>query len=399
MSYTPIVRHRFLWFAVAALAIVTPAPRASATEILAVNRESTMTATQIHQFTAPLFSGYPREAPRYGAEIQELRIATQYPDGTPTEARVQVFLPTTASENIRGVYLFMPGTTGLIEPCRPSREHVAGIHWGLYRAHTLAFTGEGYIGILPDYLGFEDWTFVQPYFHAESGARIIFDALHAVDQWIRPHLPEGIGELRRVAGGFSQGGHAIFAAADRNHTMARGLPLHGVVGYGATTSIEPMLLAYPSLAPMLVQAFLEVYGRQRINPALILREPWATTLEYDTTRQCVGAMQGYYPGRAEELFRQDFLRALQTGTVAHTFPAIGELFRDNRSGRTPHGVPAFLAQGGNDIVIPPEDQKQFVRELQELGNPVEFRLYENARHDTRQIAFRDVLHWMQQLPY
>ena len=382
--------------AVLALLVVTLAPVLSI-EIVRVTPEPSLSPNDIDRFVAPLFSGYSRGPAGNAVDVQELRIRSSYHDGTPTDVRVQVFVPQLNESQIRGVYLFMPGTTGLIEPCRPSREHIAGIRWGLYRAHTLAMAGEGFIGILPDYLGFEDWTYVQPYFHAESEARIIFDALHAVDRWIRPAFPEGIQGYTRVAAGFSQGGHAIFAAADRNHLLARGLPLHGVIGYGATTEIAPMLLTYPSLTPMLTQALVEIYGPNRIDPNRILQPEWARLLEQDTTRQCVGGMQSYYPSRPEELLQPDFLRALREGTLNQYFPAIAEVFRENRTGLTPHGVPALITQGSDDIVILPDTQLRFVSRLKELGNPVDYRLYPGARHDTRQIAFNDVLNWIEAL--
>ncbi len=381
----------------AALLVFLPILPVGTVEIVRITEERSLSARELDQFVAPLFHGYSRSSARYGADITELRIRSHYPDGTPTEVRVQVFVPRMDLDEAEGVYVFMPGTTGLIEPCRPSREHIAGIRWGLYRAHTLAMVGEGFIGILPDYLGFEDWHIVQPYFHSESEARILFDALHGADQWIRSRHPPGLENLIRVAGGFSQGGHAVFAAADRNHLLGRQLPLHGVIGFGATLDIEPVLLSYPSLTPMLTQAMLEVYGESRFNPRDILQSPWVSSLEEDTTRQCVGAMQSYYPGRADHLLTPTFLAALRNGTVPRDFPDIAAVFDANRAGVVPHRIPALITQGSNDIVISADAQERTVARLQALGIPVEYRLYPGARHDTRQIAFPDVLQWIRLL--
>lgn len=356
-----------------------------------------MQPREIDRFLQPLFQGYPRPEAVVPVKVFVLRMLSRYPDGTPTEVRVQVFLPDLPANEIEGVYLFAPGSTGMIGPCRASREHEAGIHWGLYRAHVLGFAGQGLIGVLPDYIGFEDAIQVQPYFHAESEARVIFDALHAVDLWIRPHLPRGIGPYTRIAGGFSQGGHAVFAAADRNSSLGGYLPLHGVVGYGATTRIEPLLLSYPVLAPMIVQAFYTIYGTGRFDPSVILRPRWAKSLEYDTTRQCVGGIQRYYPSDPADLFTTQFLDALRADDLPAGFPTIARVFEENATGLTRHRVPSLILQGTEDIVVSRATQDRFVAALRALGNPVDYRILNGERHDTRQRGFPIVMDWLQSL--
>lgn len=375
------------------LLLLVLAPGATASETLS----ETLLPEEIDSFIAPLFEGYSVPRARNAITIEEVMVSTRYPDGTPTSVRVQLFLPEIPAREIRGVYLFAPGSTGLIGPCRTSREHIAGIHWGLYRAHVSAFAGQGLIGILPDYIGFEDAYQVQPYFHAESEARVIFDALHTIDQLLKDEgnrVPPGLAPYTRVAGGFSQGGHAVFAAADANGSMGADLPLHGVIGYGATTEIPPLFLTFPPLAPMVLEAYRTIYGEDRFDPREILLPAWAETLTYDTTRQCVGGIQSYYPGDPAQLFQDYFLSSLRAGTLERTHPTIAAIFQENSTGLTPHGVPALLLQGSDDIVVSPATQERFVRELRALGNPVDYRIYENTRHDTRQRSFQDVLEWI-----
>jgi acetyl esterase/lipase len=250
-------------------------------------------------------------------------------------------------------------------------------------------------------MGFEDDTLVQPYFHAASEARVVFDALTAVDGWIRDRyperFPEGIRDLPRVASGFSQGGHAALAAADRNATMGGDLYLHGVIGYGPTAQIEPMLQIYPSLGPMVAMSYLKVYGRGSFDPADMLREPWASELEYDTTRQCVGGIQGYYPSDPSQLYRAEFLRSLRQETLDKTHPVIHRIFTANLTGLARHNVPVLILQGTNDIVVSRSTQDAYVAMLRERGNPVDYRVFEGARHDTRQIGFDEAIAWMRDL--
>ena len=353
--------------------------------------------------TEVLFEGYDVPVPRFDIHVYTVFMGSQHLSGVQTTVRIQLFVPEASPESIGAAYLFAPGSTGLINPCRASREYEAGIRWGLYRSHVLAMAGTGIIGIVPDYQGYEDWNIVQPYFHAESEARVIQDAILAVDEFLElegqpsPRIPGGLSQMTLVASGFSQGGHAAFAAADRNADLPDDLQLDGVVGYGSTTEIAPLFLEYPQLAPLVVQAFVSIYGVGLFDPYAILLPEWADTLEYDTTRQCVGGIQAYYPDSPSDLFDPFFLKSLVAETLPHTHPAIATIFLENSAGLTSHGVPALILQGTNDIVIDRWDQDEFVVSLRELGSQVRYLVYEGARHDTRQIAFPAVVDWIQKL--
>lgn len=357
--------------------------------------EGRMSASEVNTFVAALFSGNEAPRARYAVDVSVLHVYTRYPNGRLTRTRVQVFVPVT--DTAEAVYLFAPGSTGIIGVCRASREHEAGIVWGRYRAHVLAFAGQGFIGILPDYMGFEDDALIQPYFHAKSEARVVFDALHAVDEWIRPSHPSGLAPLRRVAAGYSQGGHAVLAAADRNALLGGNLYLHGVIGYGPTAEIEPMLELYPSLGPLVIMSFFTVYGRPSIDPHDVFLPRWADELEYDTTRQCVGGIQRYYPSSPEALFDPVFLESMRTGRLDRTHPVIARIFEANRTGLARHGVPTLILQGTNDVVVSRTTQDRYVEELRRRGTPVDYRVYQGARHDTRQISFSDVVAWTRAL--
>jgi hypothetical protein len=360
--------------------------------------EQRLSAADVDDFIAPLFEGYEAPAARYAVDVYLLFVETTHPSGTTTPVRVQVFVPDTEPADLRGSYLFAPGSTGLINPCRPSREHEAGIRWGLYRAHVLALAGQGFVGILPDYAGFEDWNLIQPYFHAESEARLLVDVTTAVDAVLSRGIPDGLRGMTRVAAGYSQGGHAIFAAADRNDDFPPGLELDGVIGYGPTTAVEALFLEYSSVAPMVIQSYREIYGDEAFDPFRILDDAWADSLAYDTTRQCVGGMQSYYPGEPTELFREDFMKSLRAQTLEQTHPRIHTIMEENRAGLGGHGVAALILQGTEDIVVDRWTQDAFVIALRDRGSDVRYLVYEGERHDTRQIAFGDVVEWIDQLP-
>lgn len=359
--------------------------------------EQRLELEEVDAFIAELYEGYDAPQARFSVDVYELFVETSHPAGVKTPVRVQLFLPEMPASGIRGSYLFLPGSTGLINPCRVSREHAAGIWWGLYRAHVLSLVGQGFVGILPDYAGYEDWNLIQPYFHAESEARLIMDVMTAVDAFLSDRVPGGLRELTRVAAGYSQGGHAIFAAADRTDEFPDGLELEGLVGYGPTTAVDALFLEYSSVAPMVVQAYRSIYGDARFNPARILAPQWAETLAYDTTRQCVGGIQSYYPGKPAELFEVEFLKSLWAGTLELTHPAIHDIMEENRTGLSGHEVPALILQGTNDIVVDRSTQDEFVVALRDRGSDVRYLVYEGARHDTRQIGFPEVVSWIDEL--
>ena len=379
----------------------------SAVEIVSVELERVMSASDVNQFISTLYDGYERPDAKSSVNVYLMMMRTMHPSGVPTDVRVQIFIPQVSERVIHGSYLFTAGSTGLVNVCRASREHEAGIRWGLYRAHVLSYAGQGFIGILPDYMGYEDWDLLQPYFYAESEARVIDDAMEAVDRWLRdgglgddpnlPSLPRGLSGMTRVAAGYSQGGHAVFAAADRAASQPASIRLNGVIGYGPTTDIGDLFQEYPSVGPMIVEVFSTIYGASVFDPYQVLRREWADSLEYDVTRQCVGGIQHYYPGTAEELYEPSFLASLRAGTLMQTHPLIGYILHENQTGRTAHGIPALICQGTNDIVVDKSTQDRVVEEMRAVGNPVQYVIYEGSRHDTRQIAFPDVVAWIESL--
>jgi acetyl esterase/lipase len=295
--------------------------------------------------------------------------------------------------------VFAPGSTGLTDACRPSREHIAGIHWGLYRTHVLAHVGQGAIGVLPDYMGFgdPDPAHLQPYLSAVAEGRMMLDAIRAIHRFITENKVGGVSGTSVFVAGFSQGGHAAFAAADLRSRYARDVRIAGIIGYGASTNVEALFREFPDVAPMAIYTYSKIYGKDRFDPDKILAPRWAATLEKDVTRQCVGGMQAYYPASPRELYRQEFADALLKGGLAKAFPEIDRILAENNTGLSGHRIPALLLQGTDDVVVSVPSQEAFVRALCRAGSPVQYTVYKGRRHDTRQIGFQEVRKWMESL--
>lgn len=368
-------------------------------EILSIELETTMTAGEIDDFNAPLFEGIDAPKALYDVDIYWVKYSSLYPDGEPAVITSQVFVPVYSQSRRRSVYVFGAGSTGLRDSCRPSREHILGIEWGLYRSHVLAHAGQGSIGVFPDYMGFGDPDRLQYYMVAECEARVLLDAIRAVRNLIALEKIENVDGTRHFVAGFSQGGHAAFAAADYRQEYAPEVGLSGVIGYGPTTDIFSLFREYSDVAPMVLYTYSRLYGVEKVDPSRILVEKYSENLESDLLRMCVGGIQSYYPRVPQGLFKEDFITSLLNGTLETDYPALFETIRMNNTGLGGHSIPSVIFQGGNDIVIFPETQEAFAEKLISAGVPLDYVYYEKARHDTRQISFAEARRWIDDHTY
>ncbi len=366
-------------------------------EILEVSLVETLSPSSIDTLMPELFTDIPAPAARYTVDSYLMRLESTYLDGKPTPVTVQVFVPRFSGREKRIIYVFAPGTTGLRDACRPSREHIAGIHWGLYRTHVLSHAGQGTIGVLPDYMGFgdPDPSHRQPYMSVVAEGRVMLDAIRAVQEFLSRKYSQNVSGTAVFVAGFSQGGHAAFAAADLRARYAPKVRIDGIIGYGPSTDIEALFREFPVVAPMAIYTFSRIYGRDRFDPDRILAPRWAATLEKDVTRQCVGGMQSYYPAAARDLFRPEFAESLLNGTLKEKYPMIEKILRENSPGLSGHKVPALILEGSDDVVVSVKSQEAFVRALCRTGCPVTYSLYKGRRHDTRQIGFKEARAWME----
>lgn len=345
-----------------------------------------------NQVDAEAPSGVP--AARYAVASYLIRYRSTTPGGDETTITAQLFVPQVDGSEALPLYVFGPGTTGLSDECATSQEHQLGVNWGQYRNHLLARAGQGLIAVMPDYMGFHDPDFTQLYFSAVAEGHTMLDAIRATRAFI-----EGQGgNLRASPGafvaGYSQGGHAAFAAADLVAEYAPDVELAGVIGYGPTTDMFALFREFTVVAPMVVYAYAGLYGSELFDPSLILAERWLSTLEQDLLSRCVLDIQSYYPSNPRDLFRADFADTLLEGGMQSMFPDIYEIMVANSSGVSGHGIPALIQQGTADTVVTVESQNAFVAALCQGGSPVRYPNYPGTRHDTRRVGFEDTLEWI-----
>ncbi|NCN05026.1 MAG: hypothetical protein GW949_05300 [Spirochaetales bacterium] len=369
-------------------------------DLLSLEYERTYSPNQVREFIGPLYAGFEIPPQNYPVQVYEVVYESTYPDGTPARAYAQVFLPefpespTRSLDIVRPLYVFGPGSTGLLDVCRPSREHEAGIRWGLYRAHVLSHASQGFIGIIPDYLGFRDPERDQYYMVAQAEAAVMLDAFRTFSAIRRQaEYPHGA-RTRNFTAGFSQGGHAAFAAGDFRASYAPEVRLEGIIGYGPTTDPQELMLQYPSVSPMMIYTYSQLYGSQVVDPTEIFRPEFAEYLADDVLSQCVGGMQSTYPSRAKDLYTPEFHKALVDRALDERYPGIYRVLVANSTGYGVGDTDVLVLQGRDDIVIRPEVQEVFVGDLKGRGIRVDFVMLEDQRHDTRQAGFARVQDWV-----
>jgi predicted esterase len=379
---------------VASLLLTGSAVLAQPGTILELSGTGAYTPAQIDGLTAGRFrnnGGTPPGA-AYTVDTYLLRYESTWPDGAPAEITAQLFVPRGLGDAV-DLFAFAPGSTGLVEACAPSRPFVDRRAFGTYNAYTLAYAGQGYAALMPNYMGFFDVGTIQPYFHRVAEGRSVLDGLRAAEAALE-RLGVGADLRAGFVGGYSQGGHAAFAAADLHASYAPDARLDGVVGFGPTTDLEAVLFDFTYVAPWVIYSY-DTFFPDRIDPTDVLREPYLSSLVADAERLCIGGAQSYYPSVPEGLFAIEFGRSLVNGTLAQTHPELAELFSENDAGVAGHGLPAVILQGEDDPVVDIEFQNAFVAELCERGSRVAYPNYVDTRHETRYIGFPDAIAWMQ----
>lgn len=359
-----------------------------------VSFRETLTPAQIRQLAAPIYGQYGVPELAANVDTYDIRYLTTDLDGTLTEVVAQLFVPVYTVPTERPLYVFGSGTTGIADQCAPSQNDA----FGFYRPYMLTYASRGFIGIFPDYLGFNDPSRPQLYFNAQAEAHVLLDAIRAARNFFAAHETVVRLSPHTFVAGYSQGGHAAFAAADRRPEYAPELTITGIIGFGATTNVERLLRDGPYYAPYIVQSFRHTYGDARFNPESILASRWLPTLETVASVQCVSEAQAFYPFDANQIYAPAFREALYGDRLAEAFPEIKEILERHRTGLSGHGIPSLIVQGAQDIIVTNATQRQFVRELCATGAPVDYLELPGVRHRfTRAAGFEASVSWMEAL--
>ncbi len=381
-----------------ALVVVALAPLASGQpgHVVDLDFRGTFSASAVAGQTTGRFRNNGTEPlpVRSAVHSYVLRFETSDENGDPATALALLFVPDDPVD-AGSLLAFAPGSTGLVDACAPSRPYVEGGSLDTYGAYALAYAGQGLPTVMPNYLGFFDPERRQPYFVADAEAHVLLDALRAAAS-VLADLDAALAPHASFVAGFSQGGHAVFAAADRAAGYAPDVPLTGLLGFGASGEVDVVMRTFPYVAPWILVAYADVYDGA-IEPEALLQEAYARRLMGDIERLCILDVQAQYPGDPAALLVPELAAALRQGTLADAFPTLDRLMRANQTGLQDHGLPVIMLQGVDDPIAPLADQNRFVSRLCELGSSVRYPNYLRTRHETRYIGFEEALGWMRAL--
>jgi pimeloyl-ACP methyl ester carboxylesterase len=353
---------------------------------------------RIDELARPLFEGLELPNLRFAVDTYELRYRSTDFDGSTAVIRARLFVPRYVEPESRPVLVFGSGTTGIADSCAPSLEVPEARRWGHYQANMLCYASTGFITVFPDYLGFNDPDRPQRYFSRPAEAHVLLDAARAVRTFFAEYPQNARPSGTVFTAGYSQGGHAAFAAADLQRAYAPEVHLRGVIGFAATTDVTALLREGTYYAAFILYSYSAMYGKALIDPAAFLQERWARTLEIDANSMCVDEFQKYYPVDGSKLYRPQFYEALHADRLSAEYPALAAALAANKSGVSGHGLPALVVQGDADTIVTAATQAEFVEELRRAGSEVRFLVLKGITHRlTRQAGFRASTEWMESL--
>lgn len=395
--------HSVLLFLVLVLFAVAN-PGENAGDVLESEFVATYSSSSIGNVITQFYPADQTRPPRYGVDEYRIRFTTETVDGEPVEIVAQMYIPRTDQPETLPVYVMGAGSTGLADTCAPTNERPEVQNWGSYRAFLMTIATQGYITIMPNYAGLDDPDRIQPYYVSEMEARVLLDAGRAVytffdaDSPVMPLESAATPNDQVILSGYSQGGHAVLAAKDLLADYAPELPVVGVIAYAPARNMQNHMEVLPQLAPFRMVAWADYYGDDRVNLNEIFDDRWLPDLEADALTMCVGEAVGHFSARPDEMYRPEFLEALQNETLDEDYPALYELFELNNPGFVPSDLPTLMTQAPGDHSLPMDAYEQFMDAYCAAGNHMTMLLNERVTHlRARQESYRDVLEWMDAL--
>ncbi len=285
---------------------------------------------------------------RQGAQLYRVTYWTVL-KGQPVVASGLVSVPM-GGANIRGVVLYAHGTT-MTRSQSPSQ---AGRADG--NEETAIFAGNGYLVVLPDYIGLGQSTLPQAYVIVRPQVDASIDMLRAVHHWIKK---EGVAwNPSLVLMGFSQGGQTVAGLhRELERTPLDGYRLRGTVAVAGphdlrglsvrkTNSPEALELVNVGYLALAVSAYAQYYN---VPLDTVMTPVYARLVPdlFDGNKPLEFIAQ-HLPPDARLLFRPDFLRDLQKNKDNWFTRALDE---NETYAWTPR-APLSIVFGDADINVP-----------------------------------------------
>lgn len=201
--------------------------------------------------------------------------------GDPAVASGVVFIPAVTTPVQMPLFMYLHGT---LTRDMDAPSYLMGIETVIGWIMAM----DGYIAVLPDYLGMGDGPGVHPYHHAASEASASVDMLKAAAVVCADPLVGAKPDGNLYMSGYSQGGHAALATQNelQNHPLPGMTLLKTVAGSGAY-SLSQVQKNYlfdhpvypsPSFLPYMLMSFQEAYGNLYGNLSQVFVPPFSMTI-------------------------------------------------------------------------------------------------------------------------
>jgi pimeloyl-ACP methyl ester carboxylesterase len=347
----------------------TTTPEAAATTVtVPLEERGTLLSSE------PLASVDPRVQNAAAASYRVVYRSTYGPDGSATDVSGTVFVP--LGEPPQGgwpVVSIGHGTTGVRADCGPSGyPDLLG-----NTTYVTALLDAGYLVTMSDYqgLGESDGQRLHPYLEPATAAYNVIDAVRAARNTL-----DGQVSNRWAALGPSQGGHAVWAAAEWADEYAPDLEFVGAVSLAPAADLSPIADTQPPWQLHPLQLGLLPYvleGMRTVRPDTNIDDYVRGTFAagFDALADCtaeglvdkIGIIIGTDPGDVGPVTAEatDEIRDwLQTVSLPQ---------------RQPDG-PMLVIYGSEDAIIRAAWTEQAVREACEMGAVIESEERAGANH-------------------
>jgi len=301
-----------------------------------------------------------------GMQGWRLLYTTTIDDDTPATAIATVFAPDPLPEGPLPVIAWAHGTTGLIQRCMPSLfpDPTAGI------PALSGVIGRGWAIVATDY-AFAEQDGPHPYLIGPAQARSVLDALRAARELADVQLG-----VNTVVWGHSQGGHAALWTGAVAGDYAPDIRLSGVAAIAPAADPAAILAANPPVDLLLGPYVAGSYSR--FYPGLPFEtvvRPGARTATRDIASLCTVLP----PQDTARIFA--LAATIPSGVLAFDSPPVAARLAENAA-TLPVQVPLLVAQGNDDIVVPPAVIDQWVAARCAAGQQMERLTFAGQDHSS-----------------
>src|ERR1700722_7517688 len=274
-------------------------------------------------------------------------------------------------------------TSGVVPRCAPSLaiflfEQIQGLR---------SFVRDGYVVAATDYPGLGT-AGPHPYLVGTSEASAVIDSVR-----VAAGLPGAGGGKKFGVWGHSQGGHAALFTGIIAKAYAPELDLLGVAAAAPATDLVTLMNEdIDSVGGKNITA-MTLWSWQRVFDANMDKvvDRRAITAIDQLAEECIeGPFDLRIRQRTEQPLEQHFLTTKHPSDVApwHT------LLAQNSPGTLPAGIPVFLAQGTDDVIIRPKVTQDYVAALCRAGSKVRMLSMPNIGHGrAAQASTEAMLEW------